>query len=318
MKRVAAVCALTLGIASCGDGNPFSATTTPDPGTPGGPSTSIPDSIAGDLTGFSFNPTAGTLTIEGVFLDSDDFAGAYVRTPSLDVPGYVAFTAQDDPLDQHVTAYSASIDGTGSAVAVTGGQFGTFNGGASFTRSGGFDAPTVAGDTGLVSYAGDYVGVTDLPGDGDELLPAPAIADPAQLPGQAAVVTGDIFINVDFNDNSLKGIITNRELDLDDALIASGTTLPVGDIALDPGTIASDGTFTGNVRLGGDDQDRGDYAGIFGGTDAQAVAGAIFIADHLVASTNTEEEYGIFVLGRCGSAVQTSTLCAVVEDFLDD
>lgn len=317
MKRIAALGVLALGIASCGDGNPFSTTST-DGSTDGSTTTtSVPETIASDLSGFSFNPTSGTLTIEGVFLDSDNFAGSYVRTPALDVPGYVAFTVQDDPLDQHVTAYAQTINGTGSAVAVTGGQFGTFNGGATFTRSGDFDEPTTAGDTGLVSYAGNYVGVTDLPGDETELLPVPAGVDPALLPGQAAVVTGDIFINVDFNDNSLKGIITNRQLDLDDALIA-GTTLAVGDLALDPGVIASDGTFTGDVRLSGDEQDRGDYAGIFGGVDSEAVAGAIYVEDHLIDETNTEEEYGIFVLGRCGSAVETSALCGVVEDFLDD
>ena len=316
MKRTAAVCALALGLASCG-GNPFGDTTTTDPGD-GSSGITIPESLASDLSGFTYNPAAGTLTVEGVFLDSDNFAGSYVRNPALDVPGYLAFTVQDDPLDQHVTAYTQSINGTGAVVSVSGGQFGTFNGGTSYTRNGTFDPPdTGGGDTGLVTYAGNYVGVTDLPGDETDLLPVPPGVDPALLPGQAATVSGEIFINVDFNDNSLKGLIFNRQLDLNDALLApgSGGTLAVGDLALDPGIIAADGTFTGDVRLDGDEQDRGDYGGIFGGINSEAVAGSIYVADHLVEPGTDEEEFGIFVLGRCGGPEETAAVCAVVEDF---
>ena len=319
MKRIASVCVLALGVAACGDGNPFSSTTTDGGTTTGGTGTGsgIPTTLTSDLGSFTFNPSNQTLTVEGVFLDADNQDGVFVRKPSLDVPGYLAFTVQDDPLDQHVTAYVQEISGARAGVVVTGGQFSTFNGGTAYSSDDDFNPPVVNGDTGLVTYAGNYVGITNLDNDGGDLLPVPAGTPTEIIPGQAAVVTGDIFINVDFNDNSLKGSIFNRVLDANDNQLAGGaTTLAVPSVDLLPTTIAEDGTFDGNVALTLDPNqtDTGDYGGIFGGSDAEVVAGSIFIEDHLIEGTNAEQEFGIFVLGQCGSAVETGgTLCTDVE-----
>jgi len=323
MKRTAAVCALAAIVAACGDGNPFTdgettTTVTPTP-TPTGPTgITIPASLASDLEGFTFvpDPTGGTLTVEGVFLDEDALNSTYVRKPGLDVPGYIAFTAQDDPLDQHATAYVQSLNGTRAGVVVTGGQFGTFNGGTAYARDGEFDRPDLTEDTGQVSYAGSYVGLTDIDGDGGDLQPIPGGTPTELIPGQAAVVTGEIFLNVDFADNTLKGSIYNRVLDPNDGLLPPGeTVLRVGSLELDPAMINDDGTFLGNVVLDGDPtrQDRGDYGGIFGGVDSEAVAGAIYIQDHLIDGTTEEEEFGIFVLGRCGGPLEDAAICAIVD-----
>ncbi|WP_299656586.1 thymidylate synthase [uncultured Tateyamaria sp.] len=331
MKRTAAVCALVALVAACGDGNPFTDnaedgdTTPTTPTDPGAAGITIPASIASDLSGFTFvpdpsDPNGGTLTVEGVFLDEDLLDSAYSRAPALDVPGYIAFTAQDDPIDQHATAYVQSLNGTRAGVIVTGGQFGTFNGGAAYARDGDFDRPTLDEDTGQVSYAGTYVGVTNLDGDPTDLLPFPAGTDPALATGQAAVVTGEIFLNVDFSDNAVNGAIFNRNLDLNDddefGVMAPGeTTLDVDTLQLDPSVIDEDGTFVGNIVLEGDTTrgDIGDYAGIFGGVDSEAVSGAIFVADHLLDGTTAEEEYGIFVLGRCGGPLESAAVCADVD-----
>lgn len=318
MKRTAALCALAFGLAACGDGNPFSATTT-STGTGGsaGGTSAIPETIASDLGSFTFNPTDGTLTVEGVFLDADGVNGVFVRKPGLDQAGYIAFTSQDDALDQHVTAYVQDINGTRGGVVLAGGQFGTFNGGAAYAREGTFDPPGLTGDPGLVTYAGSYIGLSNIDNDGGDLIAPPAGTDSALIPGQAGTITGRIFINVDFNDNSLKGSIIDRVLDADDGRLAPGTTtLAVNSIDLLPGTIASDGTFSGDAVLTNDpdNDDIGDYGGIFGGTDAEVMAGAIYLEDHLVSDTNADVEYGTFVLGACGSAVETGgTLCTGVD-----
>ncbi|MEL7092266.1 MAG: thymidylate synthase [Pseudomonadota bacterium] len=319
MKRVAAFCVLALGVSSCGDGAPFGVSQTTTTGGGGGTAaTSIPLSISSDMTGFTFDPVNQTLTVQGVFLDADASESVYRRRASLDVPGYIAFTAQDDPLDQHATAFVASLGDVQAAVSVTGGQFQTFNGGSIYgSTTTDFDLTTVAEDTGLVTYAGSYVGVTDIRGDGTDLATVGGTVDPAILPNQAAPVTGDIFINVDFSDATLEGIITNRVLDPADSLLGPGqTTLNVPDIVLLPTGISNDGSFAGDVAIGGGTSldDTGDYGGIFGGDEGQAVAGGIYIVDHLVSSTATEEEYGIFVLGRCGSALQTSSICSLVDN----
>ncbi|MEL7164132.1 MAG: thymidylate synthase [Pseudomonadota bacterium] len=317
MKRVAGFCMLALGVASCGDGTPFGAsTTTTTTGTNNNAATSIPEDISSDMSGFTFDPVNQTLTVQGVFLDADGGESVYRRRAGLDVPGYIAFTAQDDPLDQHATAYVAALGDVQAAVAVTGGQFQTFNGGATYgSTTTDFDRAAVAEDTGLVTYAGSYVGVTDIRGDGTDLATVGGTVDPALLPNQAAPVTGNIFINVDFADATLEGIITDRVLDPDDALLAPGqTTLDVPDIVLLPTGISGDGSFAGDVAVGGGTSldDTGDYGGIFGGDEGQAVAGGIYIIDHLVSTTATEEEFGIFVLGRCGTALQTSSICSLV------
>ena len=314
MKRTVAFCALALGLSACGGGNPFAEEETTTGETDGG--ITIPASLAGDLDGFTFSPEdGGTLTVEGVFLDEDALNSIYVRKPNLDVPGYIAFAAQDDPLDQHATAYIQSLNGTRAGVVVTGGQFGTFNGGAAYARDGEFDRPELNEDTGQVSYAGSYIGLTNIDSDGNDLLPVPAGTADELLPGQSATVTGDIFINVDFSDNTLKGSIFNRSLDVDDDQLANGSFLQVGSLELDPAIISDDGTFLGDVVLEGDPtrQDRGDYGGIFGGVDSEAVAGAIFIEDHLLEDTNVEQEYGIFVLGRCGGDLESAGICAIVD-----
>ncbi|MEO0937329.1 MAG: thymidylate synthase [Pseudomonadota bacterium] len=310
-RYLAGIAALAL-VAACGDGNPFSGT--PTETDPGDGSSGIPATLASDLDSFTYDPANDTLIVEGISRDEDPFEATFRRRPGLDVPGYVAFTAQDDPLDQHATAYVQEIAGTRGGVVVTGGQFTFFNAGGAYGRDGVFDRPPVQGDTGLVTYAGDYVGLTNLAGDPTDLAPVPPGTDQAVLPGQSAKVTGQIFINVDFGDNNLSGTIYDRRLDADDATLAPGQTdLAVGDIVLVPATIDGNGEFFGDVELSGDRTDRGDYGGIFGGPESEAVAGVIFIADHLVSNTQAEEEYGTFVLGKCGSPSETAAICNSVE-----
>ncbi len=313
MTRLYAGIAVLALVAACGDGNPFTSTTTTTDADDTGGVGAVPASLANDLDSFSYDAAAGTLTVTGVSRDLDPVEATFRRRPGLDVPGYVAFTAQDDPLDQHTTAYVQDINGTRAGIAVTGGQFTYYNGGGAYARDGNYDPPAVTADTGLVSYAGDYVGLTNIAGDGDDLLPVTPGVDDSLLPGQSAKVTGKIFINVDFGDNNLSGSVYDRQLDARDDTLASGTVLDVEDLTLVPTTIESDGSFFGDVELTGDRTDRGDYGGIFGGEDAEAVAGVIFVSDHLIDGTNAEEEYGVFVLGKCGTAVETSAICDEVN-----
>ncbi|MEO9820677.1 MAG: hypothetical protein ABJF79_09945, partial [Paracoccaceae bacterium] len=87
-----------------------------------------------------------------------------------------------------------------------------------------------------------------------------------------------------------------------------------------------DGSFTGGTNRddvsGGNSVPVGDYGGIIGGPDSNVVTGGLYAVEHFGSDTGTaldtvtdEEEYGIFVLGRCGSALQdaTATDCASVD-----
>jgi len=182
--------------------------------------------------------------------------------------------------------------------------------GAHFERDGPWDPPEVTEDTGLVTYAGSYVAVTNI-GDvnGSDLLPT-TVTDTEILVPQALVIHGDAFINADFADNSVEGNIYNRQLLDTDLNVISD--LP--SIVLVVTDIEANGSFTGTVEydtsdpLSGADGNTeiGTYAGVFGGTNADSVAGAVELDQFDGVDDNlgfeTELETGTFVLDRCGTA----------------
>ncbi len=348
---IAALAALV----ACGDGAPFgtppvtdpdpSAPTEPtpdpdpDPGAdPGAEGGGIPDVIASTVTGFTYNPGAGTMTLSGTLRDGDALTTTFTRNAALDVldansgaVAYEAFTAQDDPLDEHTTVYARAVGDVSAAVAVTGGQFTYYSGGVSYTRTGGFDPGPIdeAQDTGLVTYAGQYAGLTNLNGPRTDLLAPPAgVSDSTIIPAQAGPVSGRVFINVSFADNQLAGEIYNRQVDSE----AFGT-FNVSDLILVPTELAADGTFSGEVELPSVRTDVGEYGGLIGGNAGEAMAGGIYVDEHFdelidPATGNPitrpdgtqvvisgEEEFGIFVLGRCGSGLEDpSAECAPPVD----
>lgn len=288
---VALAAALTLG--ACGgdavfnvdDGSGGGGVTPPDPSIPGG--------IAGNVTSVSYNAAAQTLTVVGVALDDTPFQAVYTRKPGLDAtaPGYEVYTAQDGSLGRHFTAFVQQRDGAFAAVVGSGPQFNTVLKGATYGRTGTYSAPTTAGPGGLVNYAGNYVGVLNAAGSGEDLLAVTPGTDPSILPTQVAEVTGLVFIRADFADNSVDGIIYDRQVE--------GAGPFVDDLSLVGATINADGTFSGNAMLP-NLTNVGQYGGIFGGTNATAVAGGVFVEDHIDTFSN-ESEHGVFVLAQCGT-----------------
>lgn len=290
-------------LAACGDGQPFNFgaadnADTPDSDTPS--DTYIPAALADDLNSVSYDHASGVLLIDLAALDRTNIdypEVEYDRNPALDVPGYVAYSYQDDPLDRMFVAIVAeSYDGAVQAVvAMDGGQFTKYFGGTYYGRNEDFTAPS---PDGLVSYAGTYAGISNLNAAGNELLAPSGTPDPAILPSQPAQVAGDVFLNADFGDGSVNGAITNRTwVNLDPAAVAViGSTLP--NVFLIPTNITADGTFEGAVE-NAEQEGLGTYGGIFGGDGATAVAGSIFIENYLE-GIDSENEFGIFVLMQCG------------------
>ena len=192
MKRLWLGLAAAVVVSACGDGNPFEAS---DVGDGDDAVSTIPESVASDLSGFTYDPASQALIVRGVSLDETPFEATYRRRPGLDVPGYEAYTAQSGSLDRHTTAFVSQRDGVTAGVVLTGGQFGYVFGGGTYGRSGSYDSPTSNPSGGLVSYAGNYVGLVNVAGDSGDLLPI-ALGTPATLvPVQAAETTGNVFIN---------------------------------------------------------------------------------------------------------------------------
>ncbi|WP_375175704.1 thymidylate synthase [Pseudooceanicola sp.] len=317
-KTTAALLAM-LALASCGgDGtNPFDDdTTTDDDVTDEETINGIPAGLASNLTNAVYDPDSGTLSLTLEGFDATPIVASFVRNAALDVDGYQAYTLQDDPLDRHFTALTRRSTDPGTTVKAgvvgDGGQFNYFYSGGYYERSGSYSPPSSGGTpAGLVSYAGSYVGVTNMnvnsASPNNDLQ---AIADPTiptlNRPQQARRVTGDIFLNVSFGDNAVNGGISNRNI-VDGDPTVNGGLLAVPDIVLVQGVIdGTAGTFAGSVEHAGETGTSiGAFGGIFGGTDATAVGGVveveqIDINDGL--GLENEFERGVFVLDRCGTA----------------
>lgn len=294
MKRFWLGIAAAAVVSACGDGSVF---TTSDSSTDAPTTTpTVPEAIAGDVTSVSYDKENQTLTVTGSQLDNSPFEAVYTRNAALDVPGYEAYTTQASSLDRHFTAYAQERDGVYATVVGGGPQFNSVIMGTSFGRDGTYTAPdTSEAGSGIVSYAGNYIGVLNTSGDGGDLLAVTDGTAEEVRPTQIAEVTGVIYINADFADNSINGIVYDR------VWVDNGGGTSLADLSLFPGTITSDGSFSGEVRLGSD-QSVGSYAGLFGGTDASALAGALTVSNHIDGSTGQSLEYGIFVLAQCGTA----------------
>lgn len=301
MKNQIISLALIATLGACSGGNPFETGQVTDTDGSVDGDTGIPAALSQNLESFTYDPDQQTLTVVGIPSDRGVLDGVYTRKENLDRLGYEAYTAQDGSLDRHVTAYVRDIRGTRAAVVVTGGQFEeTFAGGAYDGAD--YTAPeSTTEDTGLVTYAGTYVGLLNGGGSDEDLLDVEAGTSPSVLSAQAAEVTGNIVITGDFADSSVSGVIYDRVIvDVDSDGFddpASADPLAIIDIALDATDIASDGTFSGVATQ--DDSAVGDYGGIFGGTGATEVAGIVSVAGHVSGYSGIEED-GVFVLSQCG------------------
>lgn len=291
-----------------------------DTGTDGSTTTiTVPEALAVNLEGFVYDPDNGTLEVTIAGLDSTgantNSLVTYTRNPTLDYGVYKAYSVQEDALDRIFVALAATSD-DGSVTAVTtgdGGQFNKYFAGGLYSRKGDFTPPGIGDGSGKgqVSYAGDYVAVTNIPVSRS----APTSIALAVDSGTAAEITpwqpmrvgGKIFLNANFQDNAVNGAVYDRTM-LD---TTSGAGFALDTIYLTPTTIESDGTFLGSTENTAQDV-TGSYGGIFGGTDANSVAGVVHLEDvHDSTGTVIEnaEEHGVFVLTQCG-VNNTSAECS--------
>lgn len=301
-------------LAACGDGNPFSSVNTggdPDDGDVVTDADEIPEALSNDLSNVAYNPTSGSLFVDITALDevTDDYpleryqpnAALQALSPAIDAQGYRIYSFQDDALDRmFVAIVSQSPDGSATgAVVMDGGQFTKFFGGVNYSATD-FTPGSSENDTGLVSYAGTYAGLSNLDADGAQLLTPATPVDPEILPAQPAMIESPIFLNADFGDNTVNGAIYERSfVNLAPAIetLLGGPDLPT--VYLIPTDITDEGTFFGNAQNPAQ-EDIGTYGGAFGGDNATAVAGGIHLDGDFIPGIDNEEEFGVFVLVQCG------------------
>ncbi|MEP3345429.1 MAG: hypothetical protein ABJN34_11315 [Litoreibacter sp.] len=271
-----------------------------DPADPAETVNGLPAELANNLNAVNYDPANETLTLELTGFDAPGEPAVYVRDSSIDsaVAGYQAYTRQDDPTDRFFLAIGGtSAGGEVSAIAISdGGQFNRFFGGGFYEQDG-----TFAGrESGLVSYAGNYAATTNLNALGTNLATPPASTPAEILPREPATIEGRIFLNVSFQENSINGQIIEREF-------TEYPAITLEDIRLVEGVIADDGTYLGSTEIDVNSSN-GAFGGTFGGEGGTAIAGVTNLTDYTDDIEN-EEEFGVFVLERCGTAASTSDLC---------
>jgi hypothetical protein len=309
--RIVSALALIAGLAGCG-GNPF----TGEPGGGGGgggTDLAVPAEIAVNLRSISYDPSDGgklRVNLEG--LTASSATATFVRAAALDIDGYEAYTYQETGLQRSHLAFVANgLRGSLRAATVAdGGQFNQHYGGGTYARIDAYSAPVVKEgvETGQFSYAGTYAGV---------FLPGPAThptLPPGLTPYKPYRVQGNALIDANFANSLVNGGVEDRWL-LDDA----GNKVDFNDDGvvddkdkLDPivfrvNTIDDNGMFLGDVEFfGSPDNVIGSYGGMFGGTGASDIAGAIVI--NPIPGNKGIWEYGVFNLPRCDLA-GASALC---------
>ncbi|MGB8812482.1 MAG: hypothetical protein WCC57_04795 [Paracoccaceae bacterium] len=310
--RYAVLVALALGACS---GNPFTVVPDDGGGTGGGGTTDsgVPDAIAKNLRAITYNPAGqGTLSVNMSSEQSSPQTVNFVRDATRDIPGYRAFTYQETGLTRkHLAFVADNARGNLRAAAVgDGGQFNIQHGGGSYERIGVYSKPTVGVpvENGQFSYAGTYAGVfVSSPGT------HPTLPDGLQ-PGTPLGVRGDALITGNFANDLVEGGVDNRYL-----LTTSGAIIDfnrdgritvedqLAGVTFRETAINADGQFLGEVEFEGKPgQAIGNYGGLFGGTGATDVAGAIVI--NPIEGESGIWEYGVFNLPRCDLA-GASALC---------
>lgn len=343
-----------LAVAACGDSspNPVNGQLPPDDGTGETPGEGgdedvdglngviIPEGNAENVRSVQWirngeGDADDQLIVEGVPLDDSPVQGVYTRAASEDLDGYIAFTKQDDRLDRIFLAMAGETpDGAVRGFVVgEGGQFDIEFGGANYQRDAAFTPPDVETGNGLVSYAGRYVGITDLrdPDQAPRLNPFGENGDQTvprnldgtvlsqAIPQKSRVIRGKVFMNVDFADNQVNGVISERTFE-DGGRIGDEEYL-----ILKPGDIDEQGNFAGEaeqkVEAEEDLRAFGGYAGAFGGENASGMVGVVTSQESVLRRTveggaeDIEEssENGLFVIPRCSSA-NADPICGELQD----
>jgi hypothetical protein len=268
-----------------------------------------------------------------------------VRRPALDAQyaGYQVYSVQDDPLDRHVTALflqSRNTAGVFAGIAYSGGPRNVVFQGGYYQRTGAYSAPDVpagpdgGADRGLVTYAGNYVGLTNIDGLGGDLLPVDPGTAPNLVPSQSAHVTGRAVLLADFADNRVEGNVYDRNIYSAGLLAAYGTyPTRIPDLVLIATDLATDGSFAGDIEYDliqpginpatGERYEAtvrtviGGYGGILSGVNATSAAVVVNLTEWDGESNQlgyrNELERGVFVIEQCGSPDENSPVCSQVD-----
>ena len=224
---------------------------------------------AGDIRSVTYNSVDDELYLTGLPFDDDPTDGVYVFT-GITVNGFKIYENTNPAIFSRYLAMHRSTSGGEITIGLA-----TIEGYQDFGYRGAWleiDSLASSIPTGdLVEYLGDYAGFMVFSGSGEQY-----------------VTEGDLTLQVDFTDSTLRGTIDNRRIldpgDSYNEVFVPGTsadpdtsvdgTLP--NLILND-TAITDGSFSGTVNSydGPDTFESGTYQGYFGGADASVVGGIV-------------------------------------------
>ena len=300
MKRIASVCVLALGVAACGDGNPFTDT---GGGTGGGTGANTINGTAlnADLTANSVvfddngtaDPSDDTLVINNLpFDNSDTTGGGYTNAGALP-NGFQRFESPVLGTAGELRYFAVFRETNFARVTAVGtGDFVEAGFGGVFAeRIGGGGVP--AGRAASYTFTGDYAAVRIGTANGG--------TNDVQFVTGDAVLTADIL---DFDTNgAVGGFISNRELFASDGTalgpLNDFISLANADIDFDTATIDSS---TASTQENGAALGTGNWQGIFAGPNGEEIAGIVVIEGSKTAAepTDTVRETGTFIVVNGG------------------
>jgi hypothetical protein len=291
-KRVfPALIAVSL-VAACG-GNPFQ----DDPGSDGGsPDTSV-GSVYGDdlnnadltMNSMVYDPDSNEIVVNNIPFDGATAAnGQAVYAQVGTLPGGFGRYENTAGRLEYYAVFRRSASG-----AVEGGAFATNEyvrfgiGGAAAKRAAGAIALPSSGE---FTFTGEYAAVR--------------VFDSASGVGSPQYVTGTSTILVDFGDfdgvGAILGTVENRQvLDVNGAPIGAMddyVSLALGDIDRATGTVDGGGA-TGRELVGGAVVSTGDWSAVFGGANANEIAGIVVLEGTVddIGGTGGMRETGVII-----------------------
>lgn len=231
-----------------------------------------PGDVVDGTVAISYDPTTAGVTLNGTTIVDP-------RATVLATNGAARLFA--DGSDTHRSALAENADVYAISVA-TDGIAPEFVG-AAFGRRG----ETVLPD-GTATFSGDYAGLTVFARPTDDIV--------------TSILTGDVALSVDFDNDSLTGDITNRQVLRPDGtnFVAYGAE----DVSISGGALAANGTFAATTTGGAFTSTfafenwsvaPGTVAGVFGGPDGESVAGILRLTHNESTGADEFNEVGTLI-----------------------
>lgn len=221
----------------------------------------VPQELSSDLGAVEYDPVNETLKVTLLPFDGSPQEASYIRVDAEDIDGFQAYELQENRSSRKYTGLFQARNHSSAGAVATNFDLENQFGGATYSRDTEYSAPT----SGIATYRGTYAGVQTTTNTATGVGPNR--------------VSGDVLLNVDFNQARVEGEVVNMQV------VDGGAALQ--DVTMVQ-TAVDSGVFYGEVRGPGGN---GNYGGNLAGPNADEAAG-VLVFDR----PGDIQEYGAFVL----------------------